>query len=139
MPVDALTTIHISLPDSELAAVLPHGATLGLRLAVAQARQAAPGSPVLTGYLPGVLLTLHGARLTLGEGTELADGVGTVHEGRLCLNGQPLPAWLPLPSQWTGELVLQLALRNRASLSITARSCSLTAPDAAGFRESLAC
>lgn len=139
MPFEVPATFRICLNDSELASVRPQGASMVLRLAAAQAQCTAASATVHAGYLPGVLLTLHGARLTLGAGTALSDCVGTVHEGQLRLNGQSLPRWWSLPARWAGELELQLALRNRASLRITAHSAELTVPDGAIFRESMAC
>ena len=131
---------QIELADAQLAAVSVDGRTITLRFPAAPARQAGDGADArpVDGYLQGVVITLSDAHLTLDEGTALGECLGAVREGALVVEGQPV-RWLAVPGEWQGAVILSLALRNGASLRISAVEARCAAPDGAGLRESLAC
>lgn len=131
---------HIELADAQLAAVVLDGGTVSLRFPVAPAWQPGEGADarLVDGFLQGLVITLRGASLVLDEGTTLGECMGAVREGALVVDGQTLRR-LPVPGNWRGAVSLSLALRNGASLRISATEVRCAAPDGAGFRESLAC
>lgn len=131
---------QIELADAQLAAVEVDGHTVTLRLPVAPARSAGEGADArpVDGYLPAVVISLMQAHLTLGAGCALGECLGAVREGALVVDGL-LVRQLAVPGEWQGTVSLSLALRNGASLSISATEARCTAPGGGGFRESLAC
>ncbi|MBT9552191.1 MAG: hypothetical protein IV088_15185 [Hydrogenophaga sp.] len=131
---------HIELADAQLADVVLDGGTITLRIPVAPARQPGEGADArpVDGFLQGLVITLLGASLVLDEGTALGECLGAVREGALVVDGQTLRR-LPVPAEWRGAVSLNLALRNGASLRISATEVRCATPGGAGFRESLAC
>ena len=131
---------HIELADAQLAAVVLDGGTVALRFPVAPVRQPGEGADArpVDGFMQGLVVTLSGASLVLDEGTTLGECMGSVREGTLRVDGQRVRR-LPVPGNWRGAVTLSLALRNGASLTVSATELRCAAPGGAGFRESLAC
>lgn len=129
--------LSLELADGEVAAMVDGEGGVLIRLAAASVRRPADGGragQTEAGFARGVELLLIGATLHGAPGPFM----GRIMEGRLRSGGR-WSARLPLPSESTGGVTLELAFAHQAPLTLAATGLRCRFAGEANFTASLAC
>ena len=135
-----MTTLQMSLSDSELRAVQAEGKQLTLWLSAASAERAAdtPGERPSFGHVGQAWLRLDQARWQLSEPVALDQLRGRIGAARVSLSGSTLHRW-PLPGRVDGSLQLSLSLPHGLQLQVDAASMACGHDSPLRWHESMAC